>query len=314
MVALILAVVAAQQTPLTLPSFASWDGKNWAGLSVGFSEDELGKKSIKSKTVGPDPASVRVATDKKGTIFTALLTGAGGKGHVCGFTVELERNEPLESLETLQTELGAPDYTAYAPIRYSDWSLAVWSSKGIAAVVLNGARPLVKQVMLGRPDVMAKDIDTWERNANLMRDVPRLNILGFDVNVKMDPRRRDDEDEIERVVRRRGRRLWESGGGQMWIPGQDHASRLKLNFALKRGDNRSVNGTLEVMASTPFGPMSFNESSFQTGDRDRDMRDLSEAAFDDLMNKLDHDLQTKINRLMWQQEWRQVTNLTRVKG
>ena len=217
MFALLFAVVAAQQAPITLPSFASWDGKNWASLSIGLSEDELGKKSVKSKTVGPDPASVRVATDKKGTIFTALLTGAGGKGHVCGFTVELERDEPLESLETLQSELGTPDYTAFAPIRYSDWSLAVWASKGIAAIVINGSRPLVKEVMLGRPNVLVKDLDLWDRNANMIRDIPRLTISGFDVSIKMEPRRRDDEEEIERRIRRRSRSVWEGGGGAKQI-------------------------------------------------------------------------------------------------
>src|SRR5579862_9670790 len=69
MLACLLAVTALRQSPVTMPTLASWDGKVWAGVALGTSENDLGKQVPKSKTVGPDPASVRIGVDRKGWIL-----------------------------------------------------------------------------------------------------------------------------------------------------------------------------------------------------------------------------------------------------
>lgn len=313
MLALIIATAAFRQSPAQLPAFATWDGKSFAGIAVGISENDLGKQFVKSKTVGPDPASVRIGVDKKGWILTAILTGTNNKGHVAGFVAEMERDQPIESFETLQGELGNPDYSAFAATRYSDWSLEVWASKGIGAVVQNGSRPRVMKVLLAPPDVLAKNLDLWERSPNGLKDPPRIPVTGFDVSISSDPRNRDLEDEIERRIRRLARRLMEGDGGSVWYP-SDSGSRIRISFSVKPDKNTTLNGSASITYTGELGNQSFNESNFDTVDHNRDFRDRTESMFDDLMGKLNHDIEGKLKRLTWQTEWRQVTVLPRVRN
>ncbi len=314
MLGLILFAVAIRQAPIVLPEFSAWDGTNLASLKVGLSEPQLGKLARKSKTVGPDPASVRVAVDRKGCILTAILTGTNNKGHVSGFVVEMEKDQPIESFDALQTELGKPDFQAYPPIRYSDWSLAVWSQKGIAAVIQNGSRPLVQRVLLSPPAPLAKNLDLWDRTPTPLAVLPQVPVAGFDITVRTDPRKPDFEEEIERSIRRRARRFIESGGSTSWVPAFAGGPKISVSERITFDRNLTIDGSVSITVTIPtLGTQSFTESTLETFNEDRDFRDRAEANFYNMMTKLDRAFAVKIGRLSWQAEWRQFTGLPRVR-
>ncbi len=309
MISLVLTVLALAQTPVATPAFSTWDGKSWAGLTVGLSENDLGKLAPKSKTVGPDPASVRIATSRKNWILAAILMKTNNKGTVAGFTVELERNEPLESLELLESELGKADYSVFPAVRYGEWSLSVWATKGVVAAVQYSGRPVVQKVLLAPPDVLAKTLDLWSRSQTQIQDSPRLRVGGFDINATTDPKNRDLEDEIERYIRRRTRRLMENGGENSWESVRGDGARIQVSFRIKRGKQTMLDGSVATSYLGPLGNFSINQSDMEKVDRD--VRDRVEPMFDRLMGKLERELSSKLGRLAWQLEWRQFTSLCR---
>jgi hypothetical protein len=309
-----LAFLALSQTPISVPAFRSWDGRAWGGISVGTTEKDLGKQVQKTKTVGPDPASVRIVADKKGWVVAAILTEANNKGSVAGFTVELERDEPIESLEALQTELGPSDYTAFPRMRYSDWSLVVWKDKGIAAAVQNGSRPLVQKVLLAPPAVLGQNLDAWERDSNSIQDIPRLPVSGFDISVSSDPRDREIEDDLGDGLRRMARRQMDRYDGRGWVPARNAGVQVRANFQTRKKATTTVSGSLAATFHDTLGELILNESATITIDRDRDLRYRTETMFDDLMARFAKDAEDKYRRLVWQSEWRQFTGLARPRA
>lgn len=301
------------QARVALPTFSSWDGKSFGGISIGMSEDALGHRFMKSKTVGPEPASVRVGLDKKEWILTALLSGTNNKGHVVGFELEMEKDAPIESMELLQQELGAPDYAAYPAIRYSDWSLAVWANKGIAAVVNANSRPLVTKVLMVPADVLAKNLDLWVRDPNQLTPTPKVAVNGFDILIKTDPYNRDITDSIERHLRRKGRDVMMSTGSAGWYPTNETGTRVNMSFSIKLDRNPSISGSASIALPTGNGSTTLSESSSDSFDRDQDPRERASRMFDDLLAKLTRQIDAKITRANWQTEWRQVTSLSRTR-
>ncbi len=307
------AVLAPSPDPVKLPAFTTWDGKSFAGIAIGTTENDLGKQVPKGKTVGPDPASVRIATEKKNWILAAILTETNNKGKVAGFTIDLEKNEPIQSLESLETDLGKADFTAYPATRFGDWSLRVWSSKGIVAAVSNGGRPLVQKILLAPPDVLVKTLDLWDRKETSIQNLPHLDVSGFDISASADPKNKNMEDDIEGYARRRARKLMDSDGGPGWQPTRDRGTRIRVSYSLKKDSKTTtLSGSLDVSYNGPLGNISCSQSESQTVDHD--YRDRIESILDRMMDKLEQELSKKFERLAWQAEWRQFTGLCRPKA
>jgi hypothetical protein len=141
----------------------------------------------------------------------------------------------------------------------------------------------------------------------------KVPISGFDVTIRTDPRNSEFEEGIERRIRRHTRRLMEGGGSAAWFPAPTGGSKINFSETIKFDRNATLDGSVSIMVTLPMlGTQGFTESSFESINQDRDVRDRTEAMFDDLMGKLEHSLETKLSRVAWQTEWRQFTSLPRV--
>lgn len=301
------------QQVISVPTFSSWDGKAWAGVSLGTTEKDLKKQVKTSKTVGADPASVRINVDKKGWIIATILTDVKQRGAVCGFTVELERDEPISSLEILEQEIGKSDYTIFPPLRFSDWGLAVWKDKGIAAVVGGANRPRVQKVILSDPAVLERNLDLWDRSPGRVRDVPLVPVSSFDISVSCDPADSTLESTCREALRRDARRLMDRYDGIGWEPTRRDGERISVTFRIKKKAEYALDGSVSLSHRDDIAYVSGSQSSSASVKRDIEIVNRMESMFDDMMRRLGTEIDQKYRRPMWEVEWRQFTALCRPK-
>ena len=315
MLSILVATLFLPQQVFTIPAFKDWDGKAWSGISIGTTEKDLKKQVKTSKTVGADPASIRINTDKKGWVLAAILTDVKQRGSVSGLTLELEREEPISSLEAIEQELGKADYNAYSPLRYSDWGLVVWKRRGIAAVIAGGNRPRVQKMLLSDPTGLEKNVDVWDRSPNRVRDVPRVPVYGFDIGVSCDPSDSGLEATCRDALRRDSRRLLDRYDGLGWEPVRRDGQHGSVTFRIKKkAAEYAIDGSVSVSHRDDLGYVSGSQSSSATAKRDIEISNRIESMFDDMMRRLGPELDQKYRRPMWEAEWRLFTALCRPKA
>lgn len=299
-----LIAAAFQQSAIAVPTFSSWDGKSWASIAVGTTEKDLKKQVKTAKTVEADPASIRILADKKGWVVTGVLTDVNNKGTVAGFTVGIEKDEAIESLEALREELGQPDFSAFPRLRYSDWSVAIWKEKGIAAVVRGGSRPIVQKVLLAPYTVLLANLDLWDRNQNDIRDFPRIPVTGFSVSATVEPRDSTMESVIRDDLRRNAGRLMRSYDGPGWFPSRRDGRSIDVTMRIRRKESYSIDGSVSVSYKDDLGDLSVSESGSAMAKREIEVSNQVGIMFDDLMKKVARSIDDKYRRLAWQAEWR----------
>jgi hypothetical protein len=313
MIAFAIAVALSQNEALTLPPFTAFDGKSWGGMAIGTTEKDLKKQVKTGKTVGPDPASVRINVSQKDWVVAGILTDVKQRGALSGFTVELEKGQPLESLEALEKEIGPSDFSAFPKIRYSDWSLVVWKEKGIAAVISGGNRPIVQKVLLTTPATLAQNLDLWEREQTMVRNYPRLPVSGFDFSVTSEPRDSGLESACLSAMRRAARRLMETYDASGWMPSRNGGSQIQVALRIKKKTEFALDGSLSFSSHDELGDISVSESTSDTAKRDIEVPERARNLFETMMDRVPKDINDKLRRPVWQLEGRQFTALARPK-
>lgn len=305
-----LALVVAQSQPVTVAPWTSFDGKAWSGISIGTTERDLKSQFKTGKTEISDPASVRVQSDRKEWIISAILTQTGGKGSVVGIAVERDKDN-LDSLESLQRELGAPDRVRYPEIRYGDWSVAHWQAKGIAAVV-EGNR--VRKILLAPPDVMAKRVDTMPETEARERADVRIEVREIDVNTNIKMKDDTAESLIDLQAQRVADRTFQRYDGPGWVPERRGESRITINLSVDRKGDRdyqiNASGTLNVRSK--LGTDTWTTNAQTVTERDKLGVGLRiEPMIERVCRDLGKKAEESVKRLVWQAEWRPFYGLAR---
>lgn len=310
MLGIALALVVAQSQPATVAPWTSFDGQTWSGIAIGTTERDLKARFKTSKTEISDPASVRVQTDRKEWIVSAILTQTGGKGSVVGIAVEREK-ESLDSLENLQRELGEPDRIRYPEIRFGDWSVAHWQSKGIAAVV-EGNR--VRKVLLAPPSVMTPRIDTLPDTQAREREDVRIEVGDVDLTSHLEMKDSSAETLIDLQAQRVADRAFRAYEGPGWVAERRGDSRITIDLWVERKKDKeySMRASATLQVRSKLGNDSWSVSASSVTERDKLAVGLRvEPMVERILRDLGKQAESSVKRLVWQAEWRPFYNLAR---
>jgi hypothetical protein len=309
MLGIALTLVMAQAQPAVVAPWSAFDGKSWAGITFGISERDLKNQFKTGKTEISDPASVRVQTDRKEWIVSAVLTQQGGKGSVVGIAVERDK-DALDSLDNLTKDLGAPDQTRYPSPRFGDWAVLHWKEKGIAAVVEG---PRVRKLLMAPPETLASRVSLMAQDEERERVDTRIEVGDIDVrsNVKMKDGTAETLAEVQ--MQRAADRAFQRYEGDGWLPVRGGRSSIVINFTIERKDKdyrMQVSGTLNVRSKlgedtwTTNAQTATEREALAVGLR---IEPMVERVMRDLGKKADE----SIKRLVWQAEWRPFYALSR---
>lgn len=310
MLGIALAMVVAQAQPVVIAPWGSFDGKSWSGISIGTSEKDLKGQVKTGKTEIADPASVRVQSDRKDWIVSAVLSQTGGKGNVVGIAVEREK-DVVDSFENLQKELGAPDQTRYPSPRFGDWSVAYWKTKGIAAAV-EGNR--VRKLLFSAPETLATRVGILPETEERDRADTRIEVGDIDVRSNLKMKDGTAETLADVQMQRIADRTFQRYDGDGWVPVRGGRSSIVINFSIeKKGDKEyrmQASGTLQVRSK-------LGEDTWVTNPQYSTERDAFSAGLriETMMDRVFRDLGKKADesgkRLVWQAEWRPFYGLAR---
>lgn len=309
MLGIALTLVLAQAQPAVVAPWGSFDGKSWSGIALGTSERDLKSQFKTGKTEISDPASVRVQSDRKEWIVSAVLTQTGGKGNVVGIAVERDK-DALDSVDNLTKELGAPDATRYPSPRYGDWAVLHWKEKGIAAVVEG---PRVRKLLMGAPEALASRVSLLPEDQERERVDTRIEVGEIDVRSNLKMKDGTAETLAEVQAQRAADRAFQRYDGDGWVPVRGGRSSIVINFSIEKKDKdyrMQASGTLNVRSK--LGEDTWTTNAQTATEREAlgvglRIEPMMERVIRDLGKKADE----SVKRLVWQAEWRPFYALSR---
>lgn len=297
---------------------SSFDGKSWAGLTIGNITDGGIKKQFQTEKGAVRPEGLKLVTTKdSGVRVDALLDGRGDKAVMRAIRVEYE--VPL-SISDLSRDLGENPIPMYTSERHEDWRVLAFVDHGVLAVDLSGradtfilCSPSQVRTALREFGDRQSDVTTpidpgknWDRIVRFS-DSDSTVTLGSDKPDWMDSdwrrrlgRRLENEAES---VRESSLRYASSGDGRLTI--SVTTDRFKSGEA-------EFKVSTSLRAATPYGTITQSASrSRKLGESfDRKLVDLFEDAVSDLARDVRNAVQklgppprdqarkTAINRLM----------------
>ena len=308
MLCYLFAALALAQTKVSIAPFSTWDGKSWAGIAVGVSEKDLRKQFSTSKTLTADPASIRLNSEDKRIVVTAILTDVNQRGSVAGIDLEGERNEPLWRADDIKQAIGEPGAILFPRLRFSDWSLWVWKEKGIVAVLSNAG---VHKILLAPPAVLHNNLDALGASATLVHEAPRIQVGGFEVSASSDPTDTATDLLFRQYLGATAQRSMDSYGGTGWAPNRQSGTRIRIAMRIKKRKDISLDGTISVGASDELGDVSISESVTDTVKTDMEAGFRAALMVEDLMARMNRSIEDKYRQLVWRAEWRPFYALAR---
>ncbi|MGV3614541.1 MAG: hypothetical protein ACO1SV_04315 [Fimbriimonas sp.] len=309
MLGIAVAMVVAQAQPLVVEPWATFDGKTWAGVALGTSESDLKRQFKTGKTEIADPASVRIQSDRREWVISAILSATGGKGEVVGVAFEREK-ENLTSLDSLKKELGEPDGERFPEVRYGDWSVAYWNAKGIVATVDRG---MVRKLLIASPEAIASRVEGWPTSQARNREEALVEVGDIDVRPQIKMKDGTAETLIGFQIQRVADRAFKDYDRKGWMPVRGGRNEIVINFKVDRkGDKEyriEANGTLN--AKTPLG------EGYWTATQSSTERDAASVGYrvETIIERILRDLGDRAHegtrRMVWQAEWRPFYGLAR---
>lgn len=292
-------VAAERLEPKPLTSF---NGKAWAGLTLGGITDGEIKKRFQTEKGAIRPEALKILTVKDSDVrVDALLDGRGDKATMRA--IRLEYDAPLD-LDKLAEDLGEKPVAMYLRERHEDWRILAFVDRGVLAVDQEGQ---TRTFILCTPDSVGTALrDFVDRRSDVT--APRDPGEGWDRVVRFAHTSSSislgssKPDELNADWRRRlGRRL-ENEAESIREPSLRYNSsasgRLTISVTSDKFDkDGEANFTVSVAVSTdtPYGRMDKTASrSRKIGNSyDRRLLDLLE----DAIYELARDVRYAVQRL-----------------
>lgn len=296
---LLLGTYADRLAPKPLETF---DGKAWAGLSLGNMTDADIKQKFSTEKGAIRPEALRITTLKdSGVRVDALLNGRGSKAVMGAIRVEFD-NPP--KLEELADKLGEQPVAMYNRERHEDWRVLAFIDHGILAMDVAGT---VDTFVLCPPDQVRDALKVFykERVPVTAPVDPGRNwdrILRFndvDVSVSLGSNRPSTLDyDWRRRVERRLQNEGESTRRGSLRYGSSYTGQLEIRVSSDKFDkdgDSNFTVSVAVTGSSPYGQIRQSTSSSKKiwNSYERRVEDL----FDDAMSDLDRYVRSAVQKL-----------------
>lgn len=298
----LLVVGSAVADRLSPKSIDTFDGKSWAGLTLGNLTDSDLKQKYQTEKNAIRPEALRIATDKdSGVRVDALLDGRGGKAVMRAIRVEFD-NPP--SIDQLSDALGEKPVPMYNRERHEDWRILAFVDRGVLAMDVEGK---VDTFVLCAPQRVGDALSVfYDRSvpvtvpADPGRNWDRvLRFNDVDVSVSLGSNRPSTLDyDWRRRVERRMQNEGESTRRGSLRYGSGYSGRLRIEVSSdkfdKDGDAR-FSVAVSVSAGSPYGQINQSASSSKKvwNSYERRVQDL----FDDAIGDLDRYVRSAIQKL-----------------
>jgi hypothetical protein len=301
----------AEPPPFTPDKIESFNGKSWAGLTLGVTTQDGVKQQFKNGR-GDFSTSVEVKQEKDSTVpyrVSALYVNKDKNATLDGICIRYKNDGDGIPLEKLETALGEPGEVRYAERRYEDWKVIAYPKRGILLFVL---KDRVNMLLMGYPDRVANtypmltetsagEIENYD---DQFRDRERVLVfastgVSFDLkNITLDNESREKRD-IERDLRRAS-----SSRYLRYEPGASTSGSYRISVSARYDRDKDKDGTVTASLSGagPFGPLSATKSvTFRLYKGDDDAR-LEDTRYDRAITEAMRDVESDMIRQVERQQ------------
>lgn len=299
----------AEPPPFLPDKIEAFNGKNWAGLTLGATTQDRVKQQFKNGR-GDFSTSVEVRQEKDGTVpyrVSALYVNKDKNAILDGICIRYKNDGDGIPLEKLEAAFGEPGEVRYAEHRYEDWKIIAYPKRGILLFVL---KDKVNMLLMGYPDRVANtypmlssasagDIEDYE---DQFKDRERVLLyadtdVSFDLkDITLDNQSREKRD-IERDLRRAS-----SSRYLRYEPGASTSGSYRISVSARYDRDRDKDGTVTASLSGagPFGPLSASKSvtfRLHKGDNDARLEDTRyDRAITEAMRGVESDMIRQVER------------------
>lgn len=304
------APVCADPPPFAADKLEAFDGKTWAGLTLGVTTQDGVKRQFRNGR-GDFSSSVEVKPEKEDTVpyrVSALYINKDKNATLDGICIRYKSDNDGIPLEKIEAALGGAGEERYAEHRYENWKVIAYPSRGILLFVL---KDRVNMLLMGYPTRVANaypmlretaaDLEKYE---DLFRDRERVLTFSdtevtFDLkNISLDNQSREKRD-IERDLRRAA-----SSRYLRYEPGTSAGGSYKISVSARYDRDKDKDGTVTASLSGagPFGLLSSSKSvTFRLYKGDDDAR-LEDTRYDRAITEAMRDVESDMIRQVEKQQ------------
>ncbi len=279
---------------------ASFDGKSWAGLTLGSITDGDIKKQFQIDKGAVRPEALKVLTVKDSDVrVDALLDGRGEKAVMRA--IRLEYDVPI-SVERVSQELGVDPMPLYMPERYEDWRALSFANRGVIGIEMNSRLTTFILCSPDQIDYALRDFTTKETEISTPRDPGQdwdriVRFSTSDASVSLASNR---PDWMNTDWRRRLERRIENATDSTREPSLRYTSSANGSLSIRVTSERfnssgesNFTAKVSVTSTTPYGRFSQSASRSRKlgGTFDRKLVDLVEDALGELSDGIRYAVQ-----------------------